>query len=297
MKQVCVVTGGTGGIGQAAVRELAKSYHVLFCDVNQKKIDEFTLALQEEGLQAEGMICDVSDRGQCDALAQKAASLGKVIGVIHLAGLTPGFHPHPNIVAVDCMGTMNINEAFFHVMEGGCIMDICSCVAHFISKERWPLDIFEIALTDKKEFQRRMTEFVGSSGDPQRSSNTAYSMGRCFVYWYARKCAYVFGREKGIRVVTVSIGFVETPMSRADLGASSRPGKTYEEKLAPQVSYSALGRAGTTEEVAFLFSTLVDPRNTYLSGCDIYFDNGCDASGYRGQSTPYDPSSNPYHPD
>ena len=82
------------------------------------------------------MVCDVSDRAQCDALAAKAASMGKVVGVIHLAGLTPTFSEYPDIIRVDCLGTMNINEAFYKVMDGGCIMDICSCVAHFVPQDR-----------------------------------------------------------------------------------------------------------------------------------------------------------------
>ena len=294
MDKVCVVTGGTGGIGQASVREMAKTYKVLFCDVNQQKIDDFIAQLKTEGLAVEGMICDVSDRAQCDALAQKAASMGKIAGVIHLAGLTPTYSKHPDIVRVDCLGTMNINEAFYAVMDGGCIMDICSCVAHFFPKETYPVDIFELALTDKKAFYEAMVDFIGEMGDDEACSNMAYVYGRCFVYWYARKCSYVFGRRKGIRVNTVSIGFVETPMSRADLEAG---GTSYEERLAPQISYSAFGRAGRPEEVAFLFSTIIDKRNSYLSGCDIYFDNACDANGYIGQFDPYDPSVNPYDPE
>lgn len=294
MKKVCVVTGGTGGIGTAAVREMAKTYNVLFADINQEKINAFQRELAGEGIQAEGMVCDVADRAQCDALARKAASMGPVAGVIHLAGLTPTYAKYPDIVRVDCLGTMNINEAFYQVMEGGCIMDICSCVAHFFPVDSYPTDIFEVALTDKEAFREELTEFIGSMGDDQAAANMAYVYGRCFVYWYARKCSYIFGRRKGIRVNTVSIGFVETPMSRADLEAG---GNTYEERLAPQISYSAFGRAGTPQEAAFLFSTIIDERNSYLSGCDIYLDNACDASGYFGQFDPYDPSVNPYDPE
>ena len=293
MQDVCVVTGGTGGIGRAAVREMTKHAQVLFCDVNQEKIDGFVAELAKEGIEVAGMTCDVSDPAQCAALAQKAVAMGKVTSVIHLAGLTPTFSAHPDIIRVDCLGTMNINEAFYKVMEGGCILDICSCVAHFIPAEKYPTDVFELALTDKKAFYDVMVDMIGKMGEGRKASNMAYVYGRCFVYWYARKCAYPFGRGKGIRVVTVSIGFVETPMSRADLEAG---GSSYDERLAPQMSYSAFGRPGTVEEVAFLFSTVVDKRNSYLSGCDIYFDNGCDADGYRGQPVPYDPKSNPYDP-
>ncbi len=293
MKNVCVVTGGTGGIGKASVREMAKTYQVLFSGTSQKKVDAFLKELRSEGIEAQGMVCDVSDPNQCKALAEKAASMGKITGVIHLAGLTPTFSAHPDIIRVDCLGTMNINEAFFQVMDGGCIMDICSCAAHFIPKDKYPTQLFEISLTDKAAFYEKMVGFIGSMGEGQKASNMAYVFGRCFVYWYARKCAYVFGRKKGIRVVTVSIGFVETAMSRADLEAG---GTSYEERLAPQMSYSAFGRPGTPEEVSYLFGTIIDEKNTYLSGCDIYYDNGCDAAGYHGQREPYDPTSNPYDP-
>ncbi len=60
----------------------------------------------------------------------------------------------------------------------------------------------------------------------------------------------------------------------------------------PQNTAPARGSA----EVAFFFDTIIDERNSYLTGTDIYFDNGCDANGYLGQFDPYDPSVNPYDP-
>ncbi len=46
----------------------------------------------------------------------------------------------------------------------------------------------------------------------------------------------------------------------------------------------------------YIFDTIIDERNSWLSGTDIYFDNGCEANGYIGQFEPYDPSVNPYDP-
>ena len=108
-------------------------------------------------------------------------------------------------------------------------------------------------------------------------SNMAYTWSRCFVYWYARKCAYKFGREKGIRVMTVSPGVVKTEMATADMEKSGA------DNMARTMSWSALGRPADPSEIAFLFSTIIDERNSYLTGADIYFDGGCDAAGYHGQ--------------
>ena len=87
--------------------------------------------------------------------------------------------------------------------------------------------------------------------------------------------------------------FTKIEPDEADLAAT---GDDVESRLGQQMSYSAFGRPGTPEEVAFLFDTIIDERNSYLSGTDIYFDNGCEANGYLGQFDPYDPSVNPYDP-
>ena len=292
-KKVCVVTGATGGIGSAAVRQMCEKYNVLVSDINQEKIDAKVAEMRALGFEAEGMVCDTSKREQCDALAAKAASMGEIAGVIQLAGLTPGFCTHKDLVSVDVMGTMNINEAFFHVMNGGCIVDICSCAGHFMPQDIWPIEIFELALTDKQKFYDEFNEYLEDFGDEETATNMAYVYGRTFIYWYVRKAAYAFGRKKGIRVLSVSIGFVTTERSMADLAAT---GADVDERLGVQISYTAFGRPGTPEEVAFLFDTLIDERNSYLTGTDIYFDNGCDANDYSGQFEAFDPSSNPYDP-
>ena len=291
-KKVCVVTGGTGGIGSAAVKKMAETHKVLLCDVFQDRVDAKVAEMKALGYEVEGVVCDIADRAEVDKLAARAASMGKVTGVIQLGGLTPTYATYDKIALVDTIGPMNINEAFYQVMDGGCIMDICSSTAHFVPKERYPLDVFKLALTDKKAFYAAFCELLEKVEDVNNMrANMAYTYSRCFIYWYARQCAYSFGRNKGIRVVTVSPGVIRTPMSMADM---VKGGDT--SSLDRTMSWCALGRPGTPDEAAFLFSTILDERNSYLTGCDIYFDGGCDAAGYRSQREPYDPSTNPYDP-
>jgi len=294
-KKVCVVTGATGGIGTAAVNQMVKIYKVLLADIDQAKIEARVAELTAQGFEVDGMVCDTADRAQVRALADKAAAMGPVQGVTQLAGLTPAVGYYKDIVAVDCIGMMNINEEFFRVMErGGSIMDICSCAGHFFGEDVLPMDIFGLALTDKQRFYEEFTELLGDFGDDTAAAQMAYVYGRSFAYWYARKCAYPFGRKKGIRVNTVSIGFVQTRRTIDDYVLA---GENPDEKIATQMSYGAFGRAGTPEEAAFIFDFLIDERNSYLTGCDIYFDNGCDANGYMGQQFNFDPSVIVYDPE
>ena len=86
-KKVCVITGATGGLGTAACDKMAEKYLVVVSDIRKEKIEKKVAELRSKGYEAEGMVCDTSDRSQCFALAQYAASLGKVQGVIQLAEL------------------------------------------------------------------------------------------------------------------------------------------------------------------------------------------------------------------
>lgn len=294
-KKVCVITGATGGIGTAAVNQMVKKYKVLLSGTNQQRLDARVAELRAQGYEVDAMVCNTADRDQVRALADKAASMGTVQGVIQLAGLTPATAYYKDIVAVDCIGMMNVNEEFFRVMgPGGSIMDICSCAGHFFGEDVLPMDIFETSLTDKQKFYDDFTALLGDYGDDTAAAQMAYVFGRSFAYWYGRKCAYPFGRKKGIRVNTVSVGFVKTKRTVDDYILA---GEDPDEKIATQMSYGAFGRPGTPEEAAYLFDFLIDERNSYLTGCDIYFDNGCDANGYMGQQFPFDPAEITYDPE
>lgn len=112
MKKICVITGAAGGIGFGAAKKMGETHSLLISDVNQAKLDKAVKALREEGIEVEGMLVDVGERDQVEALAEKAKRLGQVAAVIHLAGLTPTFAPPELIMKVNALGPMYINEAF-----------------------------------------------------------------------------------------------------------------------------------------------------------------------------------------
>ncbi|MGC6176853.1 SDR family oxidoreductase [Lacrimispora sp. 38-1] len=90
----------------------------------------------------------------------------------------------------------------------------------------------------------------------------AYGISKNFVNWRAKHDAGRLG-DKGIRVVSVSHGKFETPMGALE----SEDGKKY-------IQACAIKRFGYPEEIAYLFSTIVDERNGYLTATDIICDGG-----------------------
>lgn len=276
-KKVCVITGAAGGLGFGTAKIMGEKYKLLISDINQERLDKATAELTAMGMEVEAMRVDTAERSQVTALAEKAKSMGVIASVIHLAGLTGLSGDPETIFKVNSLGTIHINEEFYKVLEpGSAIMDIGSSAAFLRPTEIWPIHLFELSRNeDRKEFCEKMMEIVLQAGPPQ---GMAYTWSRCFIHWYVKECTYKFG-QKGIRVVSVAPGIIETEQSKRDMEKSG--------SLESRLTYVALGhRMGRIDECAFLISTLVDERNSYVSGIIVPCDGGEMASGFKGQRTP-----------
>lgn len=139
--------------------------------------------------------------------------------------------------------------------------------------------MFKLSRVDKETFFNKILELVPSDAPEPLRQGMAYTYSRCFIQWYVKDCCFDFGK-KGIRVLSIAPGIVETEMSVKDMEKSGN--------LDVTLSYCPLGRQGRIEEAAFLVSTLVDERNSYVNGVDILCDGGCYAAGFVGQRTPRD---------
>lgn len=124
-----VVTGGAGGIGNAAVRVFTEEGAQVACTFNSEKPDV------PDGVSARR--CDVTDRSQVDAVFDGfAADLGGIDAVVHAAGVH-GFTPAERITDevwdrtfdLNAKSTLLTNQAAFrHLREGGgSIVNMGSC--------------------------------------------------------------------------------------------------------------------------------------------------------------------------
>lgn len=80
--KVAVVTGGAGGIGRALGRRFGREgMNVVLSDVLAEPLEEATRALQDEGIEAAGVLTDVTDYTSVESLAAKALAR---FGAVHL---------------------------------------------------------------------------------------------------------------------------------------------------------------------------------------------------------------------
>ena len=270
MKKISVVTGGTSGMGYYTAKLAGEKTTVLITGRTEKKVAETLEKLRAEGISCEGMVCDVTDREQVKALAEKANSMGKIIAVYSVAGLSPtNGYSGEEIMRANAFGVVYTNEEFSRYMRNGCFLNVSSSTAYMIPEEKLPVQVYDLALTDVGAFEEAML------GMCKGNTGMAYALSKCFVKYYTKKSAFIRGRSQGNRVVSVAPGVIDTKMTQNE--ASNRAKET-------SLSFSSLGRIGTPEELAFSFVALADERNSFVDGIDVLVDGGCFCEGYNGMN-------------
>jgi NAD(P)-dependent dehydrogenase (short-subunit alcohol dehydrogenase family) len=267
MKKVCVITGGGSGMGLATAKLIGKYNYIIIVGRSIKKLENALAELRTEGIEAESFACDISNGTSVDKLAARAKEIGTISSVIHAAGMSPHMGEARIIMEANALGTINVNEAFYNVMEqGSCIIDVSSMSAYLTPKLIMPESSYKYSRTDKEIFMKKMMARVNLFPKKLRSS-VAYGISKHFVIWYAKTDAAKFGK-KGIRVISVTPGNFETPMAEIEKDEASNYTK-----------HCAIKRFGYVEEIANLFAFCASDKCGYLTGVDILCDGGCVASG------------------
>ena len=268
--KVNVVTGGGSGIGKAVAAMLPKDETVVITGRGQKKLDQAAEALNADGCHVLTMSCDTSVRADVQKLAEYAASLGTVDKVIHCAGVSGSMGKRETIIRINALGTVFVNQEFYKVMQGGCIVDIASDSGYMLPKLLLPgKGVYRLAITDEEAFVAKMTK-KAKLGKEEISSQIAYMISKNFVRWYAGQCAFKYMATKGIRVLSVSPGFVKTPMTDAEQGEATET----------MLSYSGWKRGAEPEELAYVITALANERARYLIGADVLCDGGAVTNGF-----------------
>ncbi|MCX8563728.1 SDR family oxidoreductase [Mycolicibacterium mucogenicum] len=267
MTRVSVITGGAGGMGLATAKIIGRDHMVVLADVRQDRLDSAAAELAELGIAAIVVNADVTDRAAVAQLFATATGLGPLASVIHAAGVSPSMGTADYVARTNAVGTVYVNEAFHFVADhGAAIVNVASMAAHLLSDEIIPTAKFPLALTDEAAFLAEIAAACAVAPEELRSG-MAYGVSKNFVKWYSCSQAERFN-AKGLRIVSVSPGSVDTEMGmlEADAGAGA------------MVMNAAVPRWGKAEEMAELFAFCASDKAGYLTGTDILNDGGVVAS-------------------
>ncbi|TAM68524.1 MAG: SDR family oxidoreductase [Microbacteriaceae bacterium] len=241
-QQVALISGGAGGIGQAAAKVLAKQgFHIVIADLRSSVGQKVASALRNDGHSASFCELDVTNERGWDDAVQTARDNGDLKALVNAAGIAPWggdveteqIDSWTKVVAINQTGVWLGMKAVGRSMResgGGSVVNLSSIFSTVGGYGE------EIAYHSSKGAVRAMTKSAA-------------------VYW----------ARTGIRVNSVHPGFIATEMVLAGLD------QRHEELI---MQSTPMGRLGAPVEVAEVIGFLCSPASSYMTGSEVYVDGG-----------------------
>lgn len=270
-----IVLIGAGSIGQAIARRVGAGKHILLADLRLENNEAAAKTLSEAGFAVSTQVVDVSSRVSVQALVDASLAIGNITGLIHAAGVSPSQATPATILKVDLYGTALVLELFGNVIaNGGAGVVIASQSGH-----RLP------ALTQDQNKALAMAateDLLGLSflqPDQIKDSLHAYQLSKRGNSLRVMAEAVRWGK-RGARINTISPGIIITPLAKDEL--SGPRGDGYRK----MIEVSAVGRAGTPDEVGTVGALLMGAEGAFITGSDFLMDGGVTAAYWYGDFAP-----------
>jgi NAD(P)-dependent dehydrogenase (short-subunit alcohol dehydrogenase family) len=216
-------------------------------------------------------VVDAASRDSVHALAQKAAGIGPVKGLIHAAGVSPSQAAPATILKVDLYGTAVVLEEFGAIIaRGGSGVVIASQSGHRLPALT-PEQDKALALTPAEQLLALPMLQPDRVTDPLN----AYQISKRGNSLRVMAEAVRWGR-RGARLNTISPGIIMTPLANDELSGPRRAG------YRRMIEQSVAGRAGTPDEVGHVAALLMGPDGTFITGSDFLMDGGVTATYWYG---------------
>jgi NAD(P)-dependent dehydrogenase (short-subunit alcohol dehydrogenase family) len=274
MKNVIVVIGA-GSIGQAIARRVSAGKHVLLADLRLENADAAAKVLSEAGFEVSTATVDISSRESIRALVNDATAIGSVTGLIQAAGVSPSQASPETILKVDLYGNAVILEEFGNVIaSGGSGVVIASQSGHRLPALT-PEQNKALAITPADELLS--LDFL--QPDQVKDSLHAYQLSKRGNSLRVMAEAVRWGK-RGARINTISPGIIITPLAKDEL--SGPRGDGYRR----MINASAVGRAGTPDEVGNVGALLMGADGAFITGSDFLMDGGVTAAWWYGELAP-----------
>lgn len=239
-KYVALVTGGTGGLGTAICKRLAKDgFHVVANYNNQEKAEKWQTKMQEEGFKMDmyqANVCDYDAVG--DMIAHIEKEIGQIDVLVNNAGITR-----------DGQFKKMTREHWDEVLQTN-LYSVFNCTRNVINQ-----------MIDRN--YGRIINISSVNGQRGQFGQANYSAAKAGMHGFTKTLAMEVAK-KGITVNTISPGYIATDMVMA-------VPQEHRDKIVAEIP---LGRLGGTEEIAHLVSFLSSKETSFITGANYAINGG-----------------------
>ena len=242
--KVALVTGGSKGMGEAAVRIFAeKGASVAILDVDMEAAEKLSAELNENGANTIAIKCDVSSEAQVEkAIAQVVETYGKLDAAFNNAGIQIPAQDITETSEEDYEKILNVN-----------LKGVWLCMKH------------ELIQMKKQQSGAIVnnSSLAGKVGVPGR---TPYVAAKHAILGITKSAAADYASQ-GIRINAVCPGTIETPMVNDMVNSGDL-------KREDSINAAPINRLGKASEVADAAVWLCGEESTYVIGQSIAVDGG-----------------------
>ena len=233
MQKIALVTGGTGGIGEAICRRLRDSgLKVIATSSSSTTLEKFPNNPDNHDISVEAV--NVGDYGSCEELAARIkADYGSVSVLVNNAGITKDgtfkkmtVEQWHDVINVNLNSLFNVTRQFINEMI----------------EQKWG----------------RIVNISSINGQKGQFGQTNYSASKAGIHGFSMALAQEMA-SSGITVNTISPGYTATPMVTA----------IREDVLEKIVSGIPMKRLAKVEEIAAAVNYLVSDDAAFISGANL----------------------------
>jgi acetoacetyl-CoA reductase len=241
-KQLALVTGGMGGLGEAiSVKLFDAGYAVVVThSPNNAGVERWLAQMDADGRQFRAYAVDVGDYDSCEQCAQKIRNdLGPVDILINNAGITrDASFKKLDKVNWDAVIRTNLDSVF----------NMTKPLCEGMVERGWGRVI-------------SVSSIIGSKGG---FGQTNYAAAKAGIHGFTKSLALEVAK-KGVTVNTISPGFIATKM------VTALSQDVLDTRIIPQIP---VGRLGQPDEVAALVLYLCSREAAFVTGANIAINGG-----------------------
>ncbi len=241
--RIALVTGASYGIGYAIAKGFAQAgAKIVFNDISQELVDKGLASYQQDGIDAEGFVCDVTDEDQVKDMVDKIESM---IGTIDILVNNAGIIMRTPMVEMSAKDFRKV-------------IDIDLNGPFIVSKSVLPSMI--------KKGRGKIINICSMMSELGRETVSAYAAAKGGLKMLTRNIASEYG-QYNIQCNGLGPGYIETPQT-APLREEGHPFNSF------IISKTPAARWGTTEDLVGPAVFLASEASDFVNGHILYVDGG-----------------------